>query len=349
MAGCEKNREEFPVILFCGDTFLKTQNGADPFCKISKLFSGKWVCINLETSLKSKTTKRKHISLHIEEKQLDFITENIRIVSAVNNHVWDSGDPGKLVRALKGRGKVVVGPNNPSQTEILINGQSVGFFSAYFSLPRFRLSYKGRTAAALERLVRKSTAVCKIVNLHWGYEHTNIPAPFQRSLGHRLIDAGADLIIGHHPHVPQGYEIYKGKAIYYSLGNFNFRLSRTEPTKNKRWGYMVSYDLETGGSDVIPYLINENCQPCIVSCGTEKELKDALDHLSKDLKSIDYANWFKTEYDQWFKRELQVWKRLCRQKISPKLWIKWAAWLSLPIQIRYYWHKISSYPLGKRV
>ncbi|MBT4349429.1 AmmeMemoRadiSam system protein B [bacterium] len=61
-----------------------------------------------------------------------------------------------------------------------------------------------------------------IVNVHWGSEYTHQFSNVQQNVGHGLIDAGADVIIGHHPHVVQGMEVYKNKAIFYSLGNFVF-------------------------------------------------------------------------------------------------------------------------------
>ncbi len=61
-----------------------------------------------------------------------------------------------------------------------------------------------------------------IVSLHWGIEFKQIPTGTQVKKAHRLIDAGADLILGHHPHVLQSIEYYKGKYIVYSLGNFVF-------------------------------------------------------------------------------------------------------------------------------
>ena len=66
-----------------------------------------------------------------------------------------------------------------------------------------------------------STAVI-IVSPHWGWEHHLEPVGQQRVLAHRLIDAGADLLIGHHTHTLQTIENYRGRSIYYSLGNFIF-------------------------------------------------------------------------------------------------------------------------------
>ena len=61
-----------------------------------------------------------------------------------------------------------------------------------------------------------------IVSLHWGEEYKLINSPAQQRLAHKIIEAGADLMIGHHPHVVQNIEKYQGKLIYYSLGNFIF-------------------------------------------------------------------------------------------------------------------------------
>lgn len=61
-----------------------------------------------------------------------------------------------------------------------------------------------------------------IINIHWGNEYFYYPSSKQIDVAHALIDAGADAIIGHHPHVYQGIEIYKNKPIVYSLGNFLF-------------------------------------------------------------------------------------------------------------------------------
>lgn len=72
----------------------------------------------------------------------------------------------------------------------------------------------------IERLKESSDAV--VVSPHWGIEYESEARNSQVSLAHRMVDAGADIIVGHHPHVIQNYEVYKGKPIFYSLGNFIF-------------------------------------------------------------------------------------------------------------------------------
>jgi len=61
-----------------------------------------------------------------------------------------------------------------------------------------------------------------VLSFHWGIENKQYTHPEARRIAHAAIDAGADVIIGHHPHVPQGIEVYKDKVILYSLGNFIF-------------------------------------------------------------------------------------------------------------------------------
>jgi poly-gamma-glutamate synthesis protein (capsule biosynthesis protein) len=71
------------------------------------------------------------------------------------------------------------------------------------------------------RLARSQADVV-VVSLHWGVEHSPRPLERQREQAHRFVDAGADLLLGHHPHVLQGLEVYRSALIAYSLGNFVF-------------------------------------------------------------------------------------------------------------------------------
>ncbi len=70
--------------------------------------------------------------------------------------------------------------------------------------------------------LKEAGAELIIVNFHWGIEREYVPNDTQKTLAHLAVDEGADLVIGHHPHVLQGIEKYKGKYIAYSLGNFCF-------------------------------------------------------------------------------------------------------------------------------
>jgi poly-gamma-glutamate synthesis protein (capsule biosynthesis protein) len=82
-----------------------------------------------------------------------------------------------------------------------------------------------------------------IVYTHWGKEFTDVPEADIRNLAHQFIDAGADLIIGSHPHVIQSQEEYRGKKIYYSLGNFIFD-QFFDPRTQK--GLVVTAEIQAG-------------------------------------------------------------------------------------------------------
>ena len=327
-------------MLFCGDTFMMSRDGGNPFAHVLDTFQDVTVCLNFETSLQSDEQKIKNVCLSVAENDLDAIPETAGIISLVNNHIWDSGSPQRLVEELKRRGKAVIGPANPSMTCTTLDGMSVNFYSAYFSLPRLRVSFNGSLADALERMLLESKAERNIVNLHWGYEHTDVPAPFQRDLARRLVDAGACLIIGHHPHVPQGWEVYRDATIFYSLGNFNFWHFDNEPSDDNKWGYMVRYDLRNGRAEHVPYRINDNYQPVAAAGLDKEELSGRLESLCRAVHSTSTATWFSAHYGKWRARELKVWKRLCRETKNPLLALKFLVWLLLPMQFRYCIHII---------
>ena len=84
-----------------------------------------------------------------------------------------------------------------------------------------------------------------IVSYHWGEESKTIPNKIQRELGRATIDAGADLVLGHHPLVLQGIEKYKGKNIVYSLGNFSFG-GNNNPKDKDSMIYQEIFQIQNG-------------------------------------------------------------------------------------------------------
>ena len=97
-----------------------------------------------------------------------------------------------------------------------------------------------------------------IVNLHWGAEHTLQPLPQQRLEAHALIDAGADVIIGHHTHTLQTTETYRGKSIFYGIGNFIFDQQR--PLNSEACIVRLRITPEKTVADAIPIRI-DHCAP----------------------------------------------------------------------------------------
>ena len=85
----------------------------------------------------------------------------------------------------------------------------------------------------IKELKTKDSNLYVIITPHWGTEYTPYPDDFQKQTARQLIEAGADLIIGHHPHVVQGIEEYQGKLIFYSLGNFVFDMYFSQPVQQE--------------------------------------------------------------------------------------------------------------------
>ncbi|MFC5405232.1 CapA family protein [Cohnella soli] len=174
-------------------------------------------------------------------------------LALANNHTLDYGWDGlsDTMDALDDAGLQHAGSGNDDREAfapayIEKNGTTVGFVSVTRVVPE--VSWKaGRNhpgvaeAYSPERAVQaikeaKSNADIVVVMVHWGVERADKPVAHQTDLAHRFIDAGADLVIGGHPHVLQGFEAYKGKWIAYSLGNFVF--STTSSPKTSETGVL---------------------------------------------------------------------------------------------------------------
>ena len=119
-----------------------------------------------------------------------------------------------------------------------------------------------RIAQRMETLRDKGCQLV-IVSLHWGYEVKPLPNNGQYSFAKRIIDAGADVIYGHHPHVLQPIHLYKGKPIFYSTGNFTFgSMGKVDPDTGI---FQLRYTMKDGE----PKLQNLTVIPCRTQGGTD--------------------------------------------------------------------------------
>ena len=142
-----------------------------------------------------------------------------------------------------------------------------------------------------------------IVNMHWGKELNYSALPEQSSLGHAIIDAGADLVIGTHPHVYGGVELYKGKYIVYSLGNFCFG-GNTLPADMRCMMFQQTFEVYPngvwdGGINVIPCYVSSNAkknnyQPTILPASQGLQLLKEISGYSNFTQ--DGTVWMKGSY-----------------------------------------------------
>lgn len=155
---------------------------------------------------------------------------HIEAVSFANNHRLDYGARGSddTVAALAAEGIVYAYDKNVSiyETEKGIRVGIVSVNEVAWGLGSEKLLAEG-IAKLQEQGADLILACC-----HWGIERENYPTENQRYLGRKCIDLGADLVIGHHPHVLQGVEEYNGKIILYSLANFCFGANRNPTDKD---------------------------------------------------------------------------------------------------------------------
>ena len=144
---------------------------------------------------------------------------NVEAVTTANNHSHDYGEQGfkDTLNALDAEGITHFGYDETAVMDI--KGVKVGLVGIYELKDHMERAQQVKDNIAK---VKEEGAQLIIVIFHWGNEKEEVPDSNQMALGRLAIDEGADLVCGHHPHVLQGIETYKGKNIVYSLGNFCF-------------------------------------------------------------------------------------------------------------------------------
>lgn len=183
----------------------------------------------------------KQFTFRVHPEKVKLMQEmGIDLVTLANNHALDYGRDAMLdtidtldhagIRHV-GAGKNLAEARKPAIVEL--NGRTFAFIGATRVYPEadwaagtdsagMFSAYDGGAALAEEVKAAKQQADYVIAYVHWGIEREEMPNEVQKSIAHRLVDAGADLVVGAHPHVLQGLEYYQGVPIAYSLGNFVF-------------------------------------------------------------------------------------------------------------------------------
>lgn len=148
---------------------------------------------------------------------------NISLVGIANNHILNFEEKGvqSTTKYLSEAGVDYFGEPNGKRSAIKeIRGVKIGFVAYNEFLLADYNQEKNEAVAEIKKVKKEADIV--IVFCHWGIEYQKTATPAQQQFAREFIDAGADAVIGSHPHVIEPMEEYKGKRIYYSLGNFIF-------------------------------------------------------------------------------------------------------------------------------
>ncbi|MFO0587154.1 MAG: CapA family protein [Polyangiaceae bacterium] len=223
----------------------------DPFESVKRLLSTADLrFVNLESQLSDQKGETQSPTMKLKftgpPSGADALARaHIDVVSAANNHMWDYGKDAffatldNLDRAkvrYAGAGRTREEAYSPA---ILTSGGLRVAFVAFTGIwNQGDLAYheaKDHVARASREAVIAAVKAARatpgvdfvVVSYHGGEEYVSVPLQLAIDLHHAAIDAGADAVLGHHPHVTQGIEIYRGKPIFYSLGNFLMRTHGT--------------------------------------------------------------------------------------------------------------------------
>ena len=250
--------------------------------------------VNMEGTLTEETTRvDKQFAFKGDPEYVKILTSSsVEAANVANNHSHDYGEKSfqDTVQTLEENGIKTFGYDDVAVLEV--KGIRVGMFGIY------------ELDDHLERIpqVKQDIAKLKEQNVdiivavfHWSNELVTVPDENQVTLAHLAIDEGADVVVGHHPHVVQGIDEYKGKTIAYSLGNFCFG-GNTHPTEMDTFIFQQKFILDgkrniTGSEyKVIPCRVSSettynNYQPTPLMGEEAKETMDKIEERSQEINN----------------------------------------------------------------
>jgi poly-gamma-glutamate capsule biosynthesis protein CapA/YwtB (metallophosphatase superfamily) len=301
--GCNKPDNNTLKICFTGDLLLDRgvrqtieRSGIDTiFSDVTLLFhSSDAVVANLECPITEHYAPlNKRFIFRGEPKWMFSLKKSgITHLAMANNHSNDQGRDGMIetYKQITSNKLIPIGFGN-NHTEacspVMIRKGDINvaiFNSVLLPLENFAFlpdkpcicqASPNELANAIAEYKLKYPKTFVVVLLHWGYEYQSVPEPSQRAEAIKLIESGADAIIGHHPHVVQIIEFIKNKPVIYSLGNFVFDSKRPEASKGLIVKLIVSKNkISIFGNEIII----KNCIPSIVKEYVIKDLAHPVSH-----------------------------------------------------------------------
>lgn len=242
---------------------------------------------------------------------------HIDIAGLANNHILDKTPEGLMqtIKILKeqkilfgGAGKNYADASEPVQIEI--NGLRICFLIT--AEKELNIAGPSSPGSALFNpstdpyVIQETKNNCDflICYVHAGHEFMLTPSPRIRNSFRSFIDAGADAVIGHHPHVPQGYEQYRGGWIFYSLGNLIFDSPYVSAYPNTDIGYLVRLGIKkrkTNSVEIIPYRLRENHMVTELSEQEQHELNSMFSRINAVIADdgLFEEEWAKNVITRW--------------------------------------------------
>ena len=215
------------------------EHGTDyPFAAVLPLLRRASIVLgNLEGPLAREAPREnRHFSYRVDpELAMPLARAGVNVVTLANNHLVDCGREGVLetLAAVKRAGMNAIGAgrdlgdaHRPAIFDV--NGLRVGLLGYYWNrrcaatdvLPGSAMDSPAELADDIKALRQRTDRV--VVTFHWGVPYEREPAREDREKARLAIDLGADAVVGHHPHVVQPFEVWAGRPIFYSVGNFTF-------------------------------------------------------------------------------------------------------------------------------
>ena len=280
-------------------------DGFDPFSHLNRRNEDVWIG-NFE-GVASDVTNKKGMAAQVFRVSPTALRHihHFDIYGFANNHAMQHGEDAYLQtwESLQKQGCQLFGKDDCRSICFEHQGRIISLTGCCLRIDEFTNNpsywYNPEYAEILSEIDLLPKDAFKVFFIHWGNEYINRPSSQQKKFAHWLIDAGFDLIIGMHPHVLQGYEDYKGKRIYYSLGNFVFDM----PSEPCKIGTIVSIDF----SGMEPAFSNEyvkiddTCSPIPVDKeSVPRNLR--FEYLNEALKKEDNSEAYHKEIRAGYKR-----------------------------------------------
>lgn len=190
------------------------------FQNVKSIFEGDDLTIaNLEGTLTtSENRANQQWTFRGDPSYVRILTDGgVDAVNVANSHTTDYGDEGYVDTLANLDNAGITRFGGDYTTIVEVQGIKIGLTGIYAC--ENGLASQDMAVENVQSLKERGAQVI-VVSFHWGEENSYTPTEVQTTLAHAVIDQGADLVIGHHPHVLQGIEVYQGKYICYSLGNF---------------------------------------------------------------------------------------------------------------------------------